>query len=171
MSEPSIPTFNHIAMSVEPGLLEADRQLELLSFHREVFGWTEMPGMSRPRELLVMRVHSNEQFVYLAADPEPMRCPALDHFGLSVQTPDDLYAVYERAKLYRSGIRGSRSSSQGRGFRGARAAQLLRSLSAADDGRAAMLRVGRGSRPRQPARRSVTADRRTILRISPRASC
>jgi hypothetical protein len=57
--------------------------------------------MSKEGELLVMRVHSNEQFVYLAANDEPMCCPSLDHFGLSVSATEDIRAAHDRACKYR----------------------------------------------------------------------
>lgn len=94
------PTFNHVAMSVPVNLLEPSGRRELLDFYGDVFGWTEMPTMSEDGERLVLRVHSNEQFVFLVADDKPMTCPTGDHFGMSVGTPQELYAILERARKY-----------------------------------------------------------------------
>lgn len=91
------PTFNHIAISVPSETLRGEARDALLRFYSEVFGWSEMPTMGEEGKLLILRVHSNEQFVYLAADDNPMTCAKLDHFGLSVGTPDELNAVHERA--------------------------------------------------------------------------
>jgi hypothetical protein len=96
-----MPTFNHVAMSVPAELLSAEGRDSLLRFYGEVFGWTEMPTMTQENERLVLRVHSNEQFVFLIADPDPMRCPRMDHFGLSVATPAELYETVERARKFR----------------------------------------------------------------------
>jgi hypothetical protein len=96
-----MPTFNHVAMSVSAELLGEQGRGELLRFYGEVFGWTEMPTMTQDRERLVLRVHSNEQFVFLIADPQPMTCPRLDHFGLSVAEPAELYETLERARKFR----------------------------------------------------------------------
>ena len=96
-----MPTFNHVAMSVPADLLDADGRAELLRFYGEVFGWTEMPGMTLDRERMVLRVHSNEQFVFLIADAQPMACPRMDHFGLSVAAPAELYETAERARKFR----------------------------------------------------------------------
>jgi hypothetical protein len=96
-----IPTFNHVAISVPSETLAGESRDALLRFYAEVFGWTEMPTMGEEGKLMVLRVHSNEQFVYLAADESPMTCAKLDHFGLSVATPDDLHAVHERALKFR----------------------------------------------------------------------
>ena len=96
-----MPTFNHVAMSVPADLLSAQSRAELLDFYGEVFGWTEMPTMTQDRERMVLRVHSNEQFVFLIADPQPMACPRMDHFGLSVAAPAELYETVERARKFR----------------------------------------------------------------------
>lgn len=105
MSDPTVrrrmPTFNHVAMSVPAELLAEASRGELLRFYGDVFGWTEMPTMTQDRERLVLRVHSNEQFVFLIADAQPMVCPRMDHFGLSVETPSELYETLERARKFR----------------------------------------------------------------------
>lgn len=95
-----IPTFNHIAMSVPTETLGETGREELLRFYNEVFGFTEMPSMSEDGVRLVLRAHSNEQFVYLIADPEPMTCPRMDHFGMSVGSPEELYDTLERARRF-----------------------------------------------------------------------
>ena len=107
MSEPidtsRTPTFNHIAMSVPADLLDEKGRDDLLRFYGEVFGWTEMPMMTEDRVRLVLRAYSNEQFVYLIADADPMRCPQMDHFGMSVGTPQELYDMAERARKFQEG--------------------------------------------------------------------
>jgi hypothetical protein len=96
----SIPRFNHVALSVSPELLAGDNAKDLLRFYEEVFGWGPMPTMVKDGELIVLRVHSNEQFVYLHASDEPLTCPVGDHFGLQVATPDALDAVLDRARKF-----------------------------------------------------------------------
>lgn len=98
--EPPAQRFNHIAMSVPAALLQPDGRKEILEFYEDVFGWTEMPTMSEDGKRLVLRAHSNEQFVFLAADPNPMACPGLDHFGLSVREPEALYEILARARRF-----------------------------------------------------------------------
>ncbi len=97
MSTP-IPRFNHVALTVPSEALDEGGREALLSFYSDVFGWTEMPVMTKDRELLVLRCHSNEQFVYLHAADEPMRCGPTEHFGMSVATPGELEGMYERAR-------------------------------------------------------------------------
>jgi hypothetical protein len=94
------PTFNHLAISVEKELLGDSGRKDILNFFDSVFGFTEMPSMTKDHELLVLRVHSNEQFIYLSADDKPMKCPSSDHIGLSVQSSGQLYDIFEKAKSY-----------------------------------------------------------------------
>jgi hypothetical protein len=92
--------FNHVALSVPAEQLDESGRRELLAFYGEVFGWDEMPTLTRDRELFVLRCGSNEQFVYLSASPEPMRCSGMDHFGVSVATPAELDGMLERARAW-----------------------------------------------------------------------
>ena len=59
-----------------------------------------MPTLTKDRELLVLRCHSNEQFVYIHASDQPMQCVSSEHFGMSVATPEELDGMYERARKY-----------------------------------------------------------------------
>ena len=96
----SIPRFNHVAMSVSPELLSGSTAKDLLRFYQEVFGWGAMPTMTKEGELIVLRVHSNEQFVYLHASREPLTCPPGDHFGIQVESSEALDAILERARKF-----------------------------------------------------------------------
>jgi hypothetical protein len=98
----SIPRFNHVALSVPPELVAGENAADILRFYEEVFRWGPMPTMVKDGELLVLRVHSNEQFVYLHGSADPLRCPTSDHFGLQVERPEDLDAVLERARLFQA---------------------------------------------------------------------
>ena len=93
-------SFNHVAISVPAELLDEASRADLLRFYGGVFGWTEMPTMTRDGELLVLRAYSNEQFVFLAAVSDPMRCPSLDHFGMSVPEPAMLDSLLARAREF-----------------------------------------------------------------------
>ncbi len=94
------PTFNHVALSLPSEALDEAGRKAMLDFYGEVFGWTEMPTLTADRERLVLRAYNHEQFVFLVASPEPMTAPALDHFGMSVETVDELNSMRERALAY-----------------------------------------------------------------------
>ncbi len=98
----TMPRFNHVAMSVPSELLQERQRRDILNFYGEVFGWSEMPTMTEDGTRLVLRCHSNEQFVYLVHSPdvEPMTCPKGDHFGMSVATPQALDDILERARKF-----------------------------------------------------------------------
>ena len=94
------PTFNHVAMSVAADLLDEAGRAAMLDFYGQVFGWTELPTLTADRERLVLRAYNHEQFVFLVADPEPLTAPAMDHFGMSVESLDELHGMRERALAY-----------------------------------------------------------------------
>jgi hypothetical protein len=97
MAEACSQRFNHVAMTVPADRLDDAGRGDLLRFYGEVFGWSEMPTLTEDRARLVLRAHSNEQFVFLVAGDAPMRAPEGDHFGLSVATPAELGAIRARA--------------------------------------------------------------------------
>ena len=59
-----------------------------------------MPTRVKEGELIVLRAHSIEQFVYLHGSQSPLSCPPEDHFGLQVDTAKGLDEVLERARKF-----------------------------------------------------------------------
>ena len=100
----SVPTLNHVAMSMDPGVLDEQGRADILSFYGEVFGWSEGDNTGERGNPLILMTGAPMQFVYLLpGDPdtgEHMQTPALDHFGLHVRTLDDLDEILGRAKAY-----------------------------------------------------------------------
>jgi hypothetical protein len=92
--------FNHVAMSMAADSLDERNRTDIVAFYSEVFGWREHPTMTEDRLRLVMGVHTFDQFIFLIADEQPMAAPRLDHFGLSVDTLDELHEVLGRAKAF-----------------------------------------------------------------------
>lgn len=92
--------FNHVAMSMPAEALDEQNRADIVAFYSEVFGWVEHPTMTEDRTRLVMGVHSYDQFVFLIAADDPMRAPRLDHFGLAVDTVEELHEVRARAEAY-----------------------------------------------------------------------
>jgi hypothetical protein len=93
-----IPRLNHVAMSLAADDLGPEGRAAICAFYGDVFGWQEYDILTQDRQRLVLRVHSDEQFVFLIADDPPMTCPRLDHFGMSVGTLgefEDLWAKIE----------------------------------------------------------------------------
>jgi hypothetical protein len=96
------PRFNHVAMSVPRELLGEDGRRDLVRFYDEVFGWKELPTETVDGKKLVLSAYTYEQFVFLIADEPPMACPRLDHFGMSVETEQELDDMLDRAKAFRT---------------------------------------------------------------------
>ncbi|MGH9207402.1 MAG: hypothetical protein ACRD1G_12720 [Acidimicrobiales bacterium] len=95
------PRFNHVAMSVSPGLLDEKGRKDICDFYGDVFGWRELPTETLDRKRLVLQVHTIDQFVFLVSDENPMACPRLDHYGLSVTTEDALDEILAKAKAFK----------------------------------------------------------------------
>jgi uncharacterized glyoxalase superfamily protein PhnB len=83
-------------MSMPADALDADGRAALVDFYSSVFGFEEYPMLTEDRRRLVMRAHSNEQFLFLIADDSPMTAPRMDHFGMSVGTKDEFDALWEK---------------------------------------------------------------------------
>jgi len=98
----SAPRFNHVAMSMPADALDADGRAAITDFYAKVFGWQELPTLTKDRERLVLMAHRYDQFVFLIADPEPMRAPRLDHFGQSVGTEAELLDLRDRCLAYQA---------------------------------------------------------------------
>ncbi|HVJ97351.1 MAG TPA: hypothetical protein VNC41_11025 [Acidimicrobiia bacterium] len=96
------PHFNHVAMSLAPDALDEEHRKLRADFYADVFGFFDLPMMTKDRKLQVFQVHHIEQFLFLIADDngEVMQCPRLDHFGLSVQNESELDEILARAKKW-----------------------------------------------------------------------
>ena len=95
------PHFNHVAMSVPADLLDEEHRTDIVRFYDEVFGFKELPTETEDRKKLVLSVHTYEQFVFLIADDQPMACPRLDHYGISVDTEVELDDMLARARAFK----------------------------------------------------------------------
>jgi hypothetical protein len=95
-----MPRFNHVAMSLPDDLLGEEGRRDIVRFYDEVFGWKELPTETVDRKKLVLSAYTYEQFVFLIADDPPMSAPRLDHFGISVDTEQELDDMLARAKAF-----------------------------------------------------------------------
>ena len=95
------PRFNHVAMSVPADLLDETNRTDLCAFWGEVLGFDEMPTMTEDRRRLIFSCVHWDQFIFLIADDDPMRCPRMDHFGFALGSRDELVGVRDRAASFR----------------------------------------------------------------------
>ena len=99
MSEVSYkPRLNHVAISVDPALMDEHGRAEMLDFYGDVFGWTEGDNTGEPGNPLILYTGEFAQFVYLLPADPYLVAPHLDHFGLQVATLAELEAIVDRAK-------------------------------------------------------------------------
>ena len=67
-----------------------------------MFGFDEIEVMTEDRHRLILSCVHWDQFIFLIAEDEPMRCPRMDHFGFSVGSLDELQGVQDRAVAFRA---------------------------------------------------------------------
>jgi hypothetical protein len=100
--KPSTARFNHVAMSMPADALDEQGRHDIIDFYSEVFAWQELPTETVDRKKLVMMVYRVDQFVFLIAEDDPMRAPRLDHFGLGVDSEEELDRYLERSRAYQA---------------------------------------------------------------------
>jgi hypothetical protein len=91
------PRFNHIAMTVGRELLDGTGRDDVLDFYGTVFGWHEVEQMTEPGRVLVLGAHRFDQFVFLVGGDEAAKVRPRDHFGMAVDTVDELDDILGRA--------------------------------------------------------------------------
>ncbi len=96
------PRLNHVAISVDPGVLDDGGRARLLDFFGDVFGWTEGDNSGEDGNPLILYTGTFGQFVYLLPADPFLTAPPLDHFGLEVATLDEMAGLVERARAYQA---------------------------------------------------------------------
>jgi catechol 2,3-dioxygenase-like lactoylglutathione lyase family enzyme len=92
------PTLNHVAITMDPAVLDEQGRADVLAFYGDVFGWTEGDNTGEAGNPLILYTGAFGQFVYLLPADPPLTAPTLDHFGLQVETLAELHAIVDRAK-------------------------------------------------------------------------
>jgi acyl-CoA synthetase (AMP-forming)/AMP-acid ligase II len=93
--------LNHVAVSMDPAVLDERGRADVLDFYGEVFGWTEGDNSGEEGDPLILYTGEFGQFVYLLPADPSMSAPALDHFGLQAGSVEEITATVARAKAYR----------------------------------------------------------------------
>ncbi|MGO9341922.1 MAG: hypothetical protein ACLP6E_05295 [Acidimicrobiales bacterium] len=91
------PRFNHVAMSLPAEMLDESNRGDLCRYFKEVLGFDEMPTMTIDHKRMIMSCVHWDQFIFLIAEDDPMKCPRMDHYGFAVSSLEDLTAVRDRA--------------------------------------------------------------------------
>jgi hypothetical protein len=97
------PRLNHVAISMDPALLDDHGRAELLDFYGDVFGWTEGDITGEVGNPLIMYTGAFGQFVYLLPGDPYLRAPAMDHFGVQVASLAQLQTIVDKAKARKEG--------------------------------------------------------------------
>ncbi|MFZ0667230.1 MAG: hypothetical protein WAM97_15870 [Acidimicrobiales bacterium] len=94
------PRLNHVAISMDPQVLDEKGRRDILDFYGGVFGWTEGDNSGEKGNPLILYTTAFAQFVYLLPADPPLVAPSLDHFGLQVSTIAELEQCVTKAKDY-----------------------------------------------------------------------
>ena len=92
------PTLNHVALSMDPALLDEAGRAELLDFYGDVFGWTEGDNTGEAGNPLILYTGAFAQFIYLLPGEPYLQAPAMDHFGVQVASLEQLQSIVDKAK-------------------------------------------------------------------------
>lgn len=95
------PRFNHVAMSLPADALGAEGRADLCRFFDEVFGFEETPTMTIDRRRMILSCGHWDQFIFLIAEDDPMKCPKMDHYGFAVGSLAELEGIQKRAEAFR----------------------------------------------------------------------
>jgi hypothetical protein len=97
------PRLNHVAVSVDPDVLDDDGRAAVLAFYGDVFGWTEGDNSGESGNPLILYTGAPAQFIYLLPADPYLVAPSLDHFGLEVGSVDELEQLVDKARAYQRG--------------------------------------------------------------------
>jgi hypothetical protein len=91
------PVINHVAVTMSPEMLDDSGRAELLDFYGDVFGWTEGDNSGETGNPLILLTGVFGHFVYLLPGDPALQAPAMDHFGMMVETEAELDEILAKA--------------------------------------------------------------------------
>ena len=98
----STPVLNHVALTVDKALLDGEKREALKDFLGSVFGWEEIPQLTNDGKRLVFRLYKRGQFLYLVTGPKASEVGPGDHFGIQVNTQDEIERMVQAAKEFKA---------------------------------------------------------------------
>jgi hypothetical protein len=93
--------FNHIAFTVPREVLVGESRDKLREFFTSVFGFKERGEFTKDRELLVFMAGGVDQFVVFFGNEQPTQGRPDDHFGMRVNTLENLHTFRSRAEEFK----------------------------------------------------------------------
>ena len=94
-------TLNHVAITMPPAELDDRARGQILEFYGDLFGWTEGDNTGEEGNPLILYTGEFGEFVYLLPGTPALTAPPLDHFGVLVETLDELHAIAEKTRKRR----------------------------------------------------------------------
>ena len=79
--------FNHMELTLPPGVLDEQTRSEIRRFYGEVFGWNALDVDILNQQGLLLRTDGEtSQFVLVVESKKPVSVPGYDHLGLLLET-------------------------------------------------------------------------------------
>jgi len=91
------PRLNHVAIAMDPAMLDDAGRAEILDFYGDVFGWTEGDNSDERGNPLILYTGEFGQFIFLLP-ADGASSTSLDHFGLQVSTCEEIEDIVQRAQ-------------------------------------------------------------------------
>ena len=89
--------LSHIAVSVPGGTLTQDWRSAFFDFYGGIFGWTEIENVARADRLNV--AIGDSCYLSIRERQEPMACTEYEHFGLVVESTDDVEHLWAQVNM------------------------------------------------------------------------
>lgn len=91
--------FNHMELTLEPGLLDEPTRSQLIDFYRDLFGWQPIePKLFHESDLLFISDDTASSFLLLYQGDKAMRAPGFDHLGILVDSWGEVDAMLRKCK-------------------------------------------------------------------------
>lgn len=94
--------LSHIAVSVPDGTLTSEWRSAFFDFYGGIFGWVEIKKVARPDRLTV--AIGGSCYLSIRERQEPMACTEFEHFGLVVESADDVEHLWSQVKMACSAV-------------------------------------------------------------------
>jgi hypothetical protein len=93
--------FNHLELTMEPGVLDDAGRRALSEFYGDLFGWTGMDVYLFDQSCLFLEI-DDDHFILCAEGDDYMRAPGYDHLGLLLDNAAAVEECLAKAKEWQT---------------------------------------------------------------------
>jgi hypothetical protein len=95
------PDINHVALTVERGVLQGAGRDDITRFLGDVFGWKVLDYLTIDGKRLVFHMYQMTQLLYLVSGAKPASAPSGDHFGIRVYERETIDRMAAAARAFK----------------------------------------------------------------------